>query len=120
MYAFHPSLIHFTLLQMLAVVHWSLLNQGDLAYRNEAEVGQGIKESGLARKDIYVTTKWSRVDEKMPRQSCEESLDMLGLEYVDLYLIHAPRHCRGDIPGTWKQMEELYKLGYAKRIGVSK
>ena len=90
------------------------------AYRNEAEVGQGIKESGLARKDIYVTTKWSRVDEKMPRQSCEESLAMLGLEFVDLYLIHNPRHCKGDVPGFWKQMEELYKLGYAKRIGVSK
>ncbi len=90
------------------------------AYGNEKEVGQGIKETGLSRKEIWVTTKWSRTDEKQPRESIEESLAKLGLEYVDLYLIHSPRHCRGDIKGYWKQMEELYKSGYAKTIGVSK
>jgi len=89
------------------------------AYGNEREVGKGIKESGLARKDIWVTTKWSGVDNLSARQSCEGSLDELGLEYVDLYLIHSVRVCNGDIPGAWRQMEELYKLGYAKRIGVS-
>lgn len=50
----------------------------------------------------------------------EESLANLGLDYVDLYLVHHPRLCQGDIPGTWKQIEELHKLGMAKSIGVSK
>ena len=90
------------------------------AYRNELETGKGIKASGLSRKEIWVTTKWSNIDNKKPRQSCEESLDKLGLEYVDLYLIHNARFVKGDIPGAWKQMEELHKLGYAKTIGVSK
>lgn len=89
------------------------------SYRNETETGRGIKETGLSRKEIWVTTKWSGVDDKQPIQSCGESLEKLGLEYVDLYLIHAPRHCKGDIPKAWRAMEELYKMGRAKCIGVS-
>ncbi|WVQ64437.1 uncharacterized protein L199_002603 [Kwoniella botswanensis] len=88
-------------------------------YRNEEEVGQALKESGLARKDVWITTKWSGVDDKDPKTSCEESLQKLGIEYIDLYLIHHPRLCKGDIEGTWKKMEELKKLGYVKSIGVS-
>ncbi|WWC97436.1 hypothetical protein V866_004316 [Kwoniella sp. B9012] len=88
-------------------------------YRNEEEVGQALKESGLARKDVWITTKWSGVDDKDPKTSCEESLRKLGIEYIDLYLIHHPRLCKGDIEGTWKKMEELKKLGYVKSIGVS-
>jgi len=88
-------------------------------YQNEEEVGKAIKESGLSRKEIWITTKWSGRDGKNPRQSCEESLAKIGVDYVDLYLVHNPRLCNGDIPGTWRQMEEIYKLGYAKTIGVS-
>ena len=89
-------------------------------YRNEEEVGQAIKELGLARKDFWLTTKWSGVDGKQPKQSCAESLEKLGVEYLDLYLIHSPRLCEGDIPGHWKQMEDLYRAGKVKSIGVSK
>lgn len=89
-------------------------------YRNEEEVGQALKESGLSRADVWITTKWSGVDGKSPRQSMEESLEKLGVDYVDLYLIHHPRLTNGDIEGTWKQMEELKKLGLTKSIGVSK
>lgn len=88
-------------------------------YRNEEEVGQAIKESGLSRKELWITTKWSGTDDKDPKQSCEESLAKLGIEYIDLYLIHHPRLCKGDIEGAWKQMEQLKKLGYVKSIGVS-
>ncbi|WWC85463.1 uncharacterized protein L201_000326 [Kwoniella dendrophila CBS 6074] len=88
-------------------------------YRNEEEVGQAFKESGLSRKDVWITTKWSGLDDKEPKQSCEESLSKLGISYIDLYLIHHPRLCKGDIKGTWKKLEELKKLGYVKSIGVS-
>jgi diketogulonate reductase-like aldo/keto reductase len=89
-------------------------------YYNEEEVGQAIKESGLARKEIWVTTKWSGVDGKGPTQSCNESLEKLGLEYIDLYLIHSPRLVRGDVRGKWEEMEGLVKEGKVKSIGVSK
>lgn len=88
-------------------------------YGNETEVGQGLKESGLARKEFWVTTKWSFAATPC-LQSCKESLGKLGLEYVDLYLIHHPRVCNGDVVGAWKQMEEVHRLGLAKHIGVSK
>jgi len=89
-------------------------------YHNEEEVGQALKESGLARKEYWLTTKWSGLDNKNARQSCEESLEKLGVEYIDLYLIHHPNVTKGDIPGAWKQMEELHKEGKVKSIGVSK
>ncbi|WVR03204.1 hypothetical protein IAU60_000195 [Kwoniella sp. DSM 27419] len=88
-------------------------------YRNEEEVGQAIKESGLARKDLWITTKFSGVDDKDPETSCKESLQKLGIDYIDLYLIHHPRLCKGDIEGTWKKMEMLKKEGLVKSIGVS-
>ena len=89
-------------------------------YRNEEEVGEAIKNLGLPRKDLWITTKWSGVDGKGARQSCEESLKKLGLDYVDLYLIHSPRVSGSDIPGSWKEMEQLKKEGKVKSIGVSK
>jgi diketogulonate reductase-like aldo/keto reductase len=79
-----------------------------------------LKESGLARKEYWLTTKWSGLDNKNARQSCEESLEKLGVEYIDLYLIHHPNVTKRDIPGAWKQMEELHKEGKVKSIGVSK
>lgn len=89
-------------------------------YHNEEEVGQAIKESGLSRKDYWLTTKWSGIDNKGAKQSMNESLEKLGVDHVDLYLIHHPRVTQGDIRGAWKEMEELHKEGKAKSIGVSK
>ncbi|WVO21288.1 uncharacterized protein IAS62_002595 [Cryptococcus decagattii] len=88
-------------------------------YHNEEEVGQAIKESGLSRNELWVTTKWSGVEEKGARQSIKESLDKMGLEYLDLYLIHSPRVTKGNIKGAWKELETLQKEGKAKSIGVS-
>lgn len=87
-------------------------------YRNEAGVGKGIAQSALPRSSLYLTTKWSGY--APIAQSIDESLSKLGVEYVDLYLIHNPRITSGDIEGTWKEMEKVYKDGKAKSIGVSK
>lgn len=78
-----------------------------------------MKESGLPRDDFYITTKWSRADTWI-RESCENSLRLLEVKQVDMYLIHSVDLCRGDIVGKWKDMELVHKLGYAKSIGVSK
>ncbi|EIW71324.1 hypothetical protein TREMEDRAFT_67700 [Tremella mesenterica DSM 1558] len=88
-------------------------------YGNEEEVGNAIKQLGLPRKDLYITTKWSGVDGKGAKQSCEESLEKMGISYIDLYLIHHPRLSGNDIPGSWKEMEALQKEGKVKSIGVS-
>ncbi|WVW85923.1 hypothetical protein I302_107961 [Kwoniella bestiolae CBS 10118] len=86
-------------------------------YRSEGAVGQAIKQSGLSRDDLWITTKWSGL--KSAKESIEDSLHDLGVDYVDLYLIHFPGVTKGDIPGSWKHLEEFKKLGYAKSIGVS-
>jgi 2,5-diketo-D-gluconate reductase A len=87
-------------------------------YGNEEAVGQGIKESGINREELFVTTKlW--VDDtgyEKTKKAFETSLNKLGLEYIDLYLIHRPR---GDLRGAWKAMEELYEAGKIRAIGVS-
>ncbi len=89
-------------------------------YRNEEEVGIALKESGLSRKEVWITTKWSGMDGKGCRQSCEESLSKIGIDYIDLYLIHSVSVCQGDIERAWKEMEGLVKEGLVKSIGVSK
>lgn len=87
-------------------------------YGNEATVGAGIVLSGIQREELFVTTKlW--VDDSgyaNATKAFERSLNKLRMEYVDLYLIHRPR---GDVKGSWKAMEELYKQGKIKAIGVS-
>lgn len=87
-------------------------------YGNEEAVGKGIKQSGINRKELFVTSKlW--VDDagyENAKKGFEETLRKLGLEYLDLYLIHRPR---GDVKGSWKAMEELYKAGKIKAIGIS-
>ena len=87
-------------------------------YGNEESVGAGIKQSGIKREELFVTSKlW--VDDagyESTKKAFQTSIDKLGLEYLDLYLIHRPR---GDVKGTWKAMEELYQEGKIKAIGVS-
>lgn len=87
-------------------------------YNNEAAVGAGIKRSGIKREELFVTSKlW--VDDsgyEKTKEAFETSLNKLKLDYLDLYLIHRPR---GDVKGTWKAMEELYKENKIRAIGVS-
>ena len=85
---------------------YRLIDTGKI-YGNEAAVGAGIKRSGINRKELFVTTKLWVDDsgyEKKGRRHFEASLRQLGLDYLDLYLIHRPR---GDVAGSWKAMEEL-------------
>ena len=87
-------------------------------YGNEESVGVGIKKSGINREALFVTSKvW--VDDsgyEKAKKGFQTSLDKLGLDYLDLYLIHRPR---GDVKGSWKAMEDLYKEGKIRAIGVS-
>ena len=87
-------------------------------YGNEESVGAGIKKSGIKREELFITSKlW--VDDsgyESTKKAFETSINKLGVEYLDLYLIHRPR---GDVKGTWKAMEELYEEGKIKAIGVS-
>ena len=87
-------------------------------YGNEEAVGAGIKRSGIDRKELFVTSKVWVEDSgyEKAKIAFETSLNKLGLDYLDLYLIHRPR---GDVKGSWKAMEELYKEGKIKAIGVS-
>ena len=88
------------------------------AYVNEEAVGKGIKRSGVPRKDLFITTKlWIQdAGYESTKKAFERSLKRLQLDYLDLYLIHQPY---GDIYGSWRAMEELYKEGKIRAIGVS-
>lgn len=87
-------------------------------YANEEGVGQAIAKSGIPRAEIFLTTKlWIQADgTKSAKKEFETSLQKLGLDYVDCYLIHQPF---GDIYGSWRVLESIYKEGIAKSIGVS-
>ncbi|KAH9476064.1 NAD/NADP-dependent indole-3-acetaldehyde reductase [Psilocybe cubensis] len=87
-------------------------------YRNEAEAGIAIRESGLPREKIFVTTKWSRLNGLDIATSFQNSLKELNISYIDLYLIHGAELC-DDIPSCWKEMEKIKDSGLAKSIGVS-
>jgi len=88
-------------------------------YGNELQVGQALKDTGLTRSEIWLTTKWSGVAGTRPAQAIQQSLQKLGVSYVDLYLIHSPRLVRPNILEGWEEMEEIQKQGLAKSIGVS-
>ncbi|WP_413559571.1 aldo/keto reductase [Bdellovibrio sp. HCB209] len=90
-------------------------------YRNEAGVGRAIKNSGLARNDMYITTKLWNEDQGYDKamKAVDSSLKKLGIEQVDLYLVHWPSPQRGLYMETWKAMVEIKKQGKAKSIGVS-
>lgn len=88
------------------------------AYFNEQNVGDAIRKSGIAREEIFLTTKvWiTNAGEEQAARSIDESLRKLQTDYVDLLLIHQPF---GDYYGTWRAMEAAYKAGKARAIGVS-
>lgn len=88
------------------------------SYMNEEAVGKAIKRSGIARKDLFITTKlWvSDAGYENTIKAFQKSLELLQLEYLDLYLIHQPY---GDIYGSWRAMQELYQQGKVRAIGVS-
>ncbi|GGO45586.1 aldo/keto reductase [Streptomyces lasiicapitis] len=89
------------------------------AYGNEEAVGRAIKSSGVPREDLFVTTKLWIQDapaEENTERAFETSLAKLGLDYLDLYLMHQPY---GDVYGQWRAMERLYGEGRAKAIGVA-
>jgi 2,5-diketo-D-gluconate reductase A len=93
------------------------------AYGNEREVGEAIRRSGLDRGEVYVTSKLSN-DAHRPddaRRAFDESLKVLGFDYLDLFLIHWPLPTRydGDYVSTWRTLEEFYRDGRARSIGVS-
>lgn len=89
-----------------------------VAYFNEEEVGRAIKDSGIERDQIFVTSKLWLQDYgyEAAKKGLEVSLKKLGLDYIDLYLLHQPY---GDVAGAWRALEEAKKEGKIKSIGVS-
>lgn len=87
------------------------------AYMNEEAVGKAIAKCGLPREELFITTKlWVQdASYEGAKAALQTSLDKLGLEYLDLYLIHQPM---GDYYGAWRAMEEAYRAGKVKAIGV--
>lgn len=96
-------------------------------YKNEESVGQGIKKSGIAREELFVTTKLHNSDHtyELAKQAIDQSLKLLDLDYIDLYLIHWPnplqyrdnwQHANAE---SWRAMEEAQKEGKIRSIGVS-
>lgn len=87
------------------------------SYGNEEAVGRAIKHCGISREELFITTKlWiSDTSYEGAKKAFQKSLDRLGLDYLDLYLIHQPLN---DYYGAWRAMEELYKKGKVRSIGV--
>lgn len=87
------------------------------AYFNEEAVGRAIKKSGIPREELFITTKlWIQdAGYENAKKAFQISMDKLGLDYLDLYLIHQPMN---DYYGSWRAMEELYEAGKIRAIGV--
>ena len=92
-----------------------------MIYRNEAGVGEGLRASGLPRDQVYVTTKVWNTDQgyDAARAACAASLDRLGLDQVDLYLVHWPVPARDLYVETWRALIRLREEGRVRSIGVS-
>ena len=91
------------------------------AYRNEAEVGQAFRASGLDRDDVFITTKCFNTDHgyEEAQDALKQSLERLGLDFVDLYLIHWPVPSQDRYVETWKAFIEMQAQGLTRSIGVS-
>lgn len=87
-------------------------------YKNEDAVGEGLRTSGIDRKKLFITSKVWVADSGYEKtlQAFDRSLNSLGTDYLDLYLIHRPR---GDVQGSWQALEKLYKQGKITAIGIS-
>ena len=87
------------------------------SYQNEEAVGRAIRNSGIPREELFVTTKAyiQQMGYENTRKAFEESLEKLGLSHLDLYLIHMPF---GDYYGSWRALEDLYREGSVRAIGV--
>jgi len=85
-------------------------------YKNEEAVGKAVRESGISREEIFITTKLWPTDYFWAEKALTKSLKNLSLEYVDLYLLHWPTLGKGH---AWKSLEKLYDQGLCKAIGVS-
>lgn len=88
------------------------------SYMNEEAVGKGIRQGGVAREELFITTKlWVQdVGYERTQRAIDQSLRRLQVDYLDLYLIHQPF---GDVHGAWRAMEEAYRQGKLRAIGVS-
>jgi Aldo/keto reductases, related to diketogulonate reductase len=88
------------------------------AYQNETAVGKAVKDSGVDRKDLFITSKlWvSDANYQRAQKAIDQTLKNLDTDYLDLYLMHQPY---GDVSGAWRAMEEAYKAGKIRAIGVS-
>ena len=88
------------------------------AYFNEADVGRAVRDSGIPREEIFITSKLWLQDYgyEAAKKGLETSLEKLGMDYVDLYLLHQPY---GDVAGAWKALEEAKAAGKIRSIGVS-
>ncbi|MGX7196578.1 aldo/keto reductase [Enterococcus olivae] len=101
-----------------AITHGYRLIDTAASYGNEEAVGKAIKRSGVPREELFITTKlWiSDATYEGTKKAFQLSLERLGLDYLDLYLIHQPLN---DVYGSWRAMEELYEEGKIRAIGVS-
>jgi diketogulonate reductase-like aldo/keto reductase len=90
-------------------------------YGNEEGVGKGIAQSGVPREELFITTKLWNADQgyESALAAFDKSMDKLGLDYLDLYLIHWPVPSKGKYKEAWKALEKLYKDGRVRAIGVS-
>ncbi|WP_219463546.1 aldo/keto reductase [Nonomuraea rhizosphaerae] len=89
------------------------------AYGNEEGVGRALRASGIAREKLFVTTKLANDDHGRAEEAFEESLERLGLDHVDLYLIHWPMPARDQYVDAWSVLEKIYRAGRVRAIGVS-
>ena len=92
------------------------------AYNNEHEVGEAIKESGMDRDSLFITTKLRRMHAtgyEEVIEHCKKSLELLDTDYIDLYLVHAPPENQEHRAPVWKGMEYCLEQGWVKSIGVS-
>ncbi|WGL59794.1 aldo/keto reductase [Pigmentibacter sp. JX0631] len=89
-------------------------------YENEEDIGKAIKDSNIPREELFISTKLasSKVDPKFVKTEFSNSLKKLGLEYIDLYMIHSPKNVENRL-AAWKEIEKISELGHIKAIGVS-